>query len=348
MTELATCPIVGDVKVLFDHGNPFFLAHGGFQIQIEQTRLALEGIGISAEFLKWWDSSQKADILHYFGRPHPAYIEQARQKKLPVVFTELLGGLGSRSGIHRGIQKLIIQASRRLLPKDFTVRMAWESFCQASAAIANTQWERQLMISMFNAPPKKVFVLPNGVEKIFFREDRPDPGREKFLICTATITPRKRVLELCLAAQIGKVPLQIVGAPYSENDRYYLEFLKILQKPGSTVQYCKGISSRTELASKYKSASGFVLLSAMETRSLSAEEAAAAGCPLFLSDLPWARSVFGDSATYCPISSPESTARHLAVFMGNLAKAPLPRRPCTWQEVAEQLKEIYREAMTSR
>jgi hypothetical protein len=34
------------MKILFDHPNPFLLAHGGFQIQIEQTQKALEGIGI--------------------------------------------------------------------------------------------------------------------------------------------------------------------------------------------------------------------------------------------------------------------------------------------------------------
>ena len=33
------------MKVLFDHPNPFMLAHGGFQIQIEQTKKAPERIG---------------------------------------------------------------------------------------------------------------------------------------------------------------------------------------------------------------------------------------------------------------------------------------------------------------
>ena len=33
------------MKVLFDHPNPFMLAHGGFQNQIEQTKKAPERIG---------------------------------------------------------------------------------------------------------------------------------------------------------------------------------------------------------------------------------------------------------------------------------------------------------------
>lgn len=46
------------MKVLFDHSFPFALAHGGFQIQIEQTKAALESLGVSVDYLRWWDDSQ--------------------------------------------------------------------------------------------------------------------------------------------------------------------------------------------------------------------------------------------------------------------------------------------------
>jgi len=84
------------LKILFDHPNPFCLAHGGFQIQIEQTKEALKKIGCEVDWLRWWDVGQKADLIHYFGRPHPAYIQQCHDKGLKVVMAELLTGLGSR------------------------------------------------------------------------------------------------------------------------------------------------------------------------------------------------------------------------------------------------------------
>ena len=60
----------------------------------------------------------------------------------------------------------------------------------------------------------------------------------------------------------------------------------------------------------YREARGFVLLSAMESLSLSALEAAACECPLFLSDLPWARSSCTTSRarpTWClPASQPSA------------------------------------------
>jgi glycosyltransferase involved in cell wall biosynthesis len=102
------------------------------------------------------------------------------------------------------------------------------------------------------------------------------------------------------------------------------------------------------MAEIYQSARGFVLLSTMESLSLSALEAAAAGCPLLLSDLPWARCTFEQRASYCPIASPVATASLLKAFYDDAPGRPLPDRPATWREVAVQLKGIYEGLLASR
>src|SRR4051794_22758991 len=104
------------MKILFDHLAPFLLMHGGFQIQIEQTRSALERVGVEVEYLRWWDAAQSGDILHYFGRPLPGYVQFAQQKGMPVVMTQLLTGLGSRTTWRRRAQKAAIHASQKFLP----------------------------------------------------------------------------------------------------------------------------------------------------------------------------------------------------------------------------------------
>src|SRR5260370_40599090 len=96
------------MKILFDHSSPFLLAHGGFEVQIEQTKRALEQAGVEVEFLRWWDADQNGDVVHFFGRPGAAYIDSAHQKNIRVVMSELLTGLGSRSRPAIAIQKLII------------------------------------------------------------------------------------------------------------------------------------------------------------------------------------------------------------------------------------------------
>jgi hypothetical protein len=87
----------------------------------------------------------------------------------------------------------------------------------------------------------------------------------------------------------------------------------------------------------------------MESLSLSALEAAACGCPLLFSDLPWARTVFGPDARYCPIASTGSTARHLKAFYEAAPALKPPPRPLSWGDVARQLQGIYESLLkTSR
>jgi len=336
------------VKVLFDHPNPFQLAHGGFQIQIEQTKLGLEQIGCNVEWLRWWDGGQKGDLIHYFGRAHPSYIRQCQEKKIALVMQELLTGLGSRPRGVRWIQRCLMRAAKGILPPEFVSRLSWESYRLADALIANSAWEQRLMIRMFRSPSEKTYLVPNGVEEDFFLLPGENPQRGRHLLCTATITPRKRILELCLAAEIAQVPLHVFGAPYFEGDPYFQDFLKIVGKPGSCVKYMGACVERKKLAAAYKKAAGFVLLSTMETRSLSAEEAAAAGCPLLLADLSWARSVFGATANYCKQGGAVSVAKCLKDFYERLSLLPRPKPPLRWHEVAVQMRDIYRQAISSR
>lgn len=331
------------MKALFDHPNPFLLAHGGFQTQIEETKKALEAVGVEVEWLRWWDNEQRGDLIHYFGRAHPGYIRQAQGKGIKVVMSELLTGLGSRKTCTRMAQKIIMNLSRGFLPKEFTARLSWDAYQLADASIALTSWEKKLMIEMFLAKPDRVHVVPNGVEDVFFRDikSKNQNPKSKYLVSTATITERKRVVELAEAAIMAQVPVWIIGEPYSKKDRYYEKFLSVVRIAGEMVRYEGGISSREKMASIYQNASGFVLLSSMESLSLSALEAAAAGCPLLLADLPWARSSFGSRATYSRLGSKEEEAENLKNFYHGIDEAPKPDEPCRWDDVGKQLCRIY-------
>lgn len=336
------------MKVLFDHSSPFFLAHGGFQIQIEQTKAALEAVGVEVEFVRWWDEGQRGDIIHFFGRPTGAYVELAQQKNFRVVQSELLTGLGSRSATARVFQKALIRIAMNVLPPAFTSKLGWDAYAKADACIANTPWEGQLMVEMFSAPPERVHCVPNGVEQVFLQSNSVERGG--WLVCTATIAERKRTLELAEAAVQSKVPTWIIGKPYSAADPYAGRFLDFAKQHPSLVRYEGAISDRAKLAQVYRQARGFVLLSTMETRSLAAEEAAACECPLLLSDLPWARCVFGQNASYCPVTrSTGRTASILRRFYDEAPRLPVPPKPKTWLEVARIFQAVYETALkTSR
>jgi glycosyltransferase involved in cell wall biosynthesis len=334
------------VRVLFDHPGPFALAHGGFQIQIEQTRLALIEAGVEVEFLQWWNPRQKGDIIHFFGRPPASYINLAHGKDCKIVIGELLTATGSRSRGQLALQRLCTNLFRKIMPAMFTTRMAWESYRLADACIALTPWEARLMNYLFGAPKERVHVLPNGVEEVFLNP--PPATRGKWLVCTATITERKRVLELAEAAVLAQTPVWIIGKPYADSDSYAQRFVALAAQHPQIIRTDPiPFDARARLAEVYCAARGFVLLSAMETRSGAAEEAAACGCPLLLSDLPWARSVFGATASYCPLGNPAATARRLRAFYELAPSLPAPRKPKSWPLVGQQLKEIYQAILTT-
>jgi glycosyltransferase involved in cell wall biosynthesis len=193
---------------------------------------------------------------------------------------------------------------------------------------------------LFGAPPERVHVVPNGVEEIFL-QSRP-VARGPWLVCTATITERKRVCELAEAAVRAQTKLWVVGRAYADSDPYAKRFFQLAEQQPELIRFEGAIGDRARMAAVYREARGFVLLSTMESLSLSALEGAACECPLLLSDLPWARTVFGESVSYCPITP--DTAKTAAVLRRFYDAAPTlrpPPRPLTWAEVAQQLKQLY-------
>jgi glycosyltransferase involved in cell wall biosynthesis len=327
------------VKVLFYHLTPFAFAHGGLQTQIVQTRKALEQLGIEVEFLRWWDQSQTGDILHFFGRLRLGKLQLAQGNGMKVVLAELLTEQGSRSKLEFKLQKMARLVVERT-PLRRTSLCTWDAYPVTDACLALTEWEAFLMKELYGAPPGKTHVVPNGVEDIFLNTQPAKRG--PWLVCTATITERKRVLELAKAAALAQTPLWIIGKPYSESDAYARRFSALAKAHPRTLRYEGPIQDRAKLAQVYREARGFVLLSAMESLSLSALEAAACKCPLLLSRLPWATTVFRESACYCPVaSSAARTAVYLRQFYDAAPGLKPPPRPLTWLEVGQQLKRLY-------
>ena len=328
------------MTILFDHPEPALLAHGGMLIQIKQTKAALEALGCQVDYVRWWDETQRADILHYFGRLPAHLLRIARAKGIKVVLGELLTGQGSRPAWQLWCQRQTMRLLRTVMPARLTQSLRWESHRLADATVALTAWEAHLLNYLFGAPKEKIHVIPNGVERVFLQSAPAQRGQ--WLVCTATITERKRVLELARAAVQARTPLWIIGQAFSESDAYAREFLELARAHPQTLRFEGPIADRTRLALAYRESRGFVLLSACESLSLSALEAAACECPLLLSDLPWARTIFKERASYCPVpDSTQLTARVLRQFYEAAPQLPAPPKPLSWMEVAKQVKALY-------
>jgi len=328
------------MKVVLEHGAPFMLAPGGAQVQIEQTRAALTQLGVAVEPLRWWDASQTGDVLHHFGK-FPAYLQRVAQHKgMKVVMSAYLGGLGARPAWMRRMQRLAFKIARPVAPLTLRDLFGWDSYRIVDALLAQTPYEASLLVQIHGAPKERVHVLPNGVEEVFLRSI---PGtRGKWLVCTANIIGMKRVLELAQMAVRAQTPVWIIGRPHSAAADYFKRFTDYARQNSALVRYEGGIAERERLAQIYREARGFVLLSEYESLSISALESAACGCPLFLSDLPWAREAFKDKAWYCPVNeSIPAAAVRLRRFYDAAPDLPLPPRPLSWLDVGQQLKTLY-------
>jgi glycosyltransferase involved in cell wall biosynthesis len=177
------------------------------------------------------------------------------------------------------------------------------------------------------------------VEEIFL-QSRP-AARGPWLVCTGTITERKRMVELAEAAIRAQTPLWVIGKAYHDSDPYAKRFFQLAKAQPKLIRFEGAIEDRARMAAVYREARGFVLLSAMESLSLSALESAACECPLLLSDLPWARTVFGESVSYCPVADAAVTAAALRKFYDAAPALKPPAKPLTWLDVARQLRAVY-------
>ena len=204
-----------------------------------------------------------------------------------------------------------------------------------------SEWDAKVAAHMFDVNPEKSTVLPYGVNDDFLESQ--EVPRDDYLITTATITPRKRVVELVRACIAAQVPLKVIGKPYAQKDAYFEEF-KSLESSSSYVEHIPHISNQKELATFYRRARGFVLISAMETISQSAIEAAACRCPLLLSDMDWAHRSFSDSAIYCPVSNSTSrTALSIRKFYDSAPQLTPQWLPPSWSRARQKLSTVLEE-----
>ncbi len=333
------------MKVILNHSTPFALASGGVTNIVLKTKEVLESEGVEVECLRWWDTEQKGDILFHFGRPSINLVRFAKSSGYRVVAEHVMTGLVSRPLAKRKIQKLVIKGARSILPQVVSDIFSWDSFMMMDMNFFPSEWDQSVAEHMFGLSHEKSRVLPYGVNAPFLNLEEPEK-RDDYLVCTATITPRKRILELAQACHVAQVPIKIIGKPYAQSDAYYEKF-KDLEATSDYVEHVQHVSDQNKLAQIYLNARGFVLVSKMETISQSAIEASACRTPLLLSDMDWAHRAFGDNASYCPVTKDtDLTATTIRQFYQTAADLKPEWTPPTWYEARKGIVNVFEEILS--
>ena len=285
-------------------------------------------------------------------RANPGQIDFLRVGKGMAYVMRIADEPRSRPRLHLRIQGAANRILRGLLPTTYRIPLRWDSYQKADAVLASTSWESWIMQTLFQPPAENLHVVPTGVDDAFFaagalRDRHGVASGGDRLVSVATITRRKRVCELARAAILGGVPLTVVGKPYTDSDPYHHDFLRIVEESRGLVTWEGSLTEPDRLASLLALARGFVLVSSMETQSTAALAAAAAGCPLLLTDLPWAKATFGAAAKYCRYRDEVQLAESLKQFYKVAPELPRMPQPASWSDVAGQLVDIYRRVQQS-
>lgn len=335
------------MKVLFDHHLPFSLAHGGVQIQIEQTKTALEKLGVEVEFLRWWDAGQSGDLIHFFSAPPSHYLAQARTKNLPVVVTELFTATCNRSAAQLRRQGFLVKSILALpFGNGIKRQLTWTTYRQCDHNVVGLQAEQNVLQTVYDVAPEKISIVPLGLSENYLRAGR-GAREDNHLICTGTITERKSSVVLAEMARAAEVPILFVGKPYSESDGYWLLFKKLID--GKFVKHHPFVSGESEMTSLLQRSRGFVLMSWYENWCLSAHEAAACGLPLLLQNQRWSQERFGNEARYFEkIGASENNVRILRQFWEQAPKLAAPKiKLFSWLEAAEKLRAVYERVLST-
>lgn len=328
------------MKVLFSHSLPFFLAHGGSQTLIEALMRELANLGVQVEPVRWWEDHQTGDIIHYVGRTNTSSIRLAHEKRFKVVMTDLLDQTASRSPLRLFLQRTAIQGIRTAA-RGMAGNFSWGIYQELDAMIFAVGHEWEVAKYLFDANPQRGSIIPHGLEIEALNQLAQPATEGDYLVSVATIHPRKNPLLLAEAARLAQVPVVFLGKPYSADNDYFRRFQALAD--GKYVRY-PGFVTEEEKYQILRGARGFVLLSQFESGCIAVYEAAAAGLPLCLSDLPWASKSYPQARNLrlVKLRSAGQIATELRQFYQSAHRMRETTFPVlSWREVAREYLRIY-------
>lgn len=336
------------MKALFSYPTPFFLAHGGAQTLTEGIMSGLAQVGVEVEPERWWDDRQKGDILHYVARCQTINVQLAHAKGMKVVMTDLLDQVASRPRSKLFTQRLMIRMAKRFLPGGMLMKLNWDIYKELDAMVFCAGHEWDVAQYLFDATPGRGYFIGHGVDNDALEELARPEKEGDYLVSVATIAPRKNSVLLAQCAHKAKTPILFLGKPYTTADPYFQEFMKLVDN--KTVRYAGFVDER-EKRRLLRAAKGFVLLSHFESGCIAVYEAGAAGLPLLLSDLPWARHGYPEATAlrFVNFNSAEAIIPALKSFYAESHRHDAPTFLVqTWKDVGRQYLAIYEKILAGK
>jgi glycosyltransferase involved in cell wall biosynthesis len=308
------------------------------QTLIESLMRELPLLGVEVEPEKWWDPNQTCDIMHFVQRPHQGNAELAKQKGRKLVMTENYDVVASESRSRLFMRSWATKAARAVFP-GFDQRLSFYRELDALVYVVPHEWT--VIQQIYDLPPQRGFIIPHGLAPSAIDALGKAESECDYLVSVGTICPRKNSILLAKCAKQAKVPVVFVGKPFSADDPYFIDFQRLIDH--KYVQFA-GYVPEEKKFQILRSARGFVLLSRGESGCIALYEAAAAGLPLLVSDLPWAANGYpaSDRLHLVSLRKASGIVAELKRFYERAHRGQTMTFPIrTWREVAQMYLSVY-------
>nr|WP_255550923.1 glycosyltransferase family 4 protein [Granulicella sp. dw_53] len=292
---------------------------------MEAARVA----GANIAPLDFWRKEADFEVLHCWGLElqHTNTVKWARTGGKRTVLSALVNYPGWKSWL-RHLASLAIGPARLRRP----MLAALDCITVVNEAQA------RYLIGTVKFPAEKVTIIPNVIEDIFFELAHSTHNAlfeiENYVLCVGNICRRKNQLALVRACRKLGVPLLLVGNVLTGEENYGLAVAQAMPV-GGRQRWIHGLEpGSVELAAAYREGTVFALPSYLEQQPISALEAAAAGKPLVLADLPYARQELYEGAVLADPRSEDSIIRAIRKALDN------PEAHCPPTSVMDQCRRL--------
>jgi glycosyltransferase involved in cell wall biosynthesis len=204
----------------------------------------------------------------------------------------------------------------------------------AARVLAVSERTRRDLVELYDVPPERIVVTPNGVDRAFTPNGADPDG---YLLFVGAIQARKRPLVAAeAAARLGR-RLVVVG-PEKEPG-----LAQELRRRGADL---RGYVDKESLAGLYRGAAALLLPSRYEGFGLPVLEAMACGTPVVVAPEPALQEVARDAAVYAEPDEFAAGVERALAERDRLVAAGLERaKAFTWSAAARLTASVYRDVL---
>lgn len=282
------------MKVLFFTYPVAFVTPGGGEIQLQQTRSALQSLGVQVDLFNMWQPNiTDYDVIHLFSvQPGVRQLQDAaRARGIKVVNSPIMW-------IRKGAGH-------------YDMNNIYCVMVHSDLVLPNSIAEKDMFLDFYDLPAERYHVAYNGIDpsaltpvssELFTKQFKLKD--KSYVLCVANIEPRKNQYRLIEAANKLNLPLVLIG--HVRDQSYFAECQKIMS---SNTHYVGPLPHNSDLfKSAFAGCKMHVLAGLLETPGLSSMEAAALGAPVVSTSVGSAKEYFKDMVQYCDPHSSESIA----------------------------------------